>query len=499
MFAAAGGSPSAAECKAYLDEACRDDTGLRQRVERLLAAHAFGEGILEVGLDAGAMAVQPAEPRLPSDRLFDKRFKLRQKLGEGGMGEVWVADQIAPVGRRVALKLIRPGLDSTRLLARFEQERQALALMEHPNIAKVLDAGIAKSEGPASGSSGVPYFVMELIKGVSITEYCDKARLDPRQRLELFIQVCHAVQHAHQKGLIHRDLKPTNILVALYDGRPVPKVIDFGVAKATGPRLTEHSIFTEVGALVGTLEYMSPEQAELNNLDIDTRSDIYALGGCAVRTADGNSALSATGVAGGRLHRDAAVHQGGGPAEAEHEAIGLGDFAQCRGRPANGTRAVDRLDSGRAGLDRDQVPGKRTIAAIRIRERAGDGFAPLPRERAGSRRSAVDVGYRVRKFVRRNRGSLVVANALFSAMIVGGGTLLAIRADARRNRVAREARATANVAAEEVHRPRAHRRGLAPRRGPRSNAAVDRRRDRRAEAGRPVRRRRTAPRRCAST
>src|SRR5262249_13125949 len=156
--------------------------------------------------------------------------------------------------------------DSERMLARFEQERRALALMDHPNIAKVLDAGVV---------DGRPYFVMELIKGIPITKYCDEARLSPRQRLELFVPVCHGVQHAHQKGIIHRDLKPSNILVALYDGKPVPKVIDFGVAKAIGPKLTERSIYTEVGMLIGTLEYMSPEQAELNNVDIDTRSDIY--------------------------------------------------------------------------------------------------------------------------------------------------------------------------------------------------------------------------------
>src|SRR5262249_28364653 len=176
----------------------------------------------------------------------------------------------APVQRRVAIKVIRSGLDSARLLARFEQERQALALMDHPNIAKVLDAGIDLAQRP--------YFAMELVKGLPLTKYCDAARLSPRQRIELFVPVCQAVQHAHQKGIIHRNLKPSNILVGLYDGRAVPKVIDFGVAKATGLRLTEQSIYTELGSLIGTLEYMSPEQAELNNLDIDTRSDVYALG-----------------------------------------------------------------------------------------------------------------------------------------------------------------------------------------------------------------------------
>jgi serine/threonine protein kinase/WD40 repeat protein/Flp pilus assembly protein TadD len=269
IFAAAVEKSDAAEQQAFLDQACAGDPALRQRVEQLLAADQHSAGILEHGSENITLETRRHESALAVDRFFAGRFKLRQKLGEGGMGEVWVADQTEPVQRRVALKVVRPGLDSARMLARFDQERQALALMDHPNIAKVLDAGV---------TDGRPYFVMELIKGVSITRYCDEAKLPPRERLELFVPVCQAVQHAHQKGIIHRDLKPSNILVALYDSRPVPKVIDFGVAKATGPRLTEHSVYTEVGSLVGTLEYMSPEQAELNNLDIDTRSDIYALG-----------------------------------------------------------------------------------------------------------------------------------------------------------------------------------------------------------------------------
>ena len=186
------------------------------------------------------------------------------------MGLVYMAEQAVPVRRMVALKIIKPGMDSRQVISRFEAERQALALMDHPHIAKVLDAGTT--------GSGLPYFVMELVKGVPITKYCDERHLTPRERLELFIPVCQAVQHAHQKGIIHRDLKPSNVLVALYDGRPVPKVIDFGVAKATGQKLTERTMYTAFGAIVGTLEYMSPEQAESNQLDVDTCSDIYSLG-----------------------------------------------------------------------------------------------------------------------------------------------------------------------------------------------------------------------------
>src|SRR5262249_25367459 len=196
--------------------------------------------------------------------------KLLQQIGEGGMGVVFMAEQKHPVQRRVALKIIKPGMDSRQVIARLEAERQALALMDHPNIAKVLDAGTTETSRP--------YFVMELVKGIPITRYCDDNHLTPKQRLELFVPVCHAVQHAHQKGIIHRDLKPSNVLIALYDGHPVPKVIDFGVAKATGQHLTEKTMFTQFGQVVGTLEYMSPEQAELNQVDVDTRSDIYSLG-----------------------------------------------------------------------------------------------------------------------------------------------------------------------------------------------------------------------------
>ena len=227
-------------------------------------------GSIHVGGVAGLTAAGIDAPVPAGPGTTIGRYKLLETLGEGGYGIVFMAEQTSPVRRMVALKIIKAGMDTRQVIARFEAERQALALMDHPNIAKVFDAGVT--------DAGRPYFVMELVKGVPITRYCDEHRLTPRDRLELFVQVCQAVQHAHTKGIIHRDLKPSNVMVALYDGKPVPKVIDFGVAKATGGRLTDATVFTGFGAVVGTPEYMSPEQAELNQLDIDTRSDVYSLG-----------------------------------------------------------------------------------------------------------------------------------------------------------------------------------------------------------------------------
>jgi serine/threonine protein kinase/tetratricopeptide (TPR) repeat protein len=259
---------------AFLDQACAGQPELRGRVESLLGAHR------EVGTarhrepaggaDPGPGTTVDLPPATEAPGTVVGPYKLIEPIGEGGMGSVWMAQQTEPVKRLVAVKLIKAGMDSKQVVARFEAERQALALMDHPNIARVLDGGTT--------GTGRPYFVMDLVKGLPITTYCDEHHLTPRQRLELFLPVCRAVQHAHQKGVIHRDLKPSNVLVAPYDGRPVPKVIDFGVAKAAGQPLTEKTLVTGFGAIVGTLEYMSPEQAEVNQLDIDTRSDIYSLG-----------------------------------------------------------------------------------------------------------------------------------------------------------------------------------------------------------------------------
>src|SRR5262245_14485430 len=269
LFIAALQIADPAERSAWLDRECGADAGLRQRLEVLLRAFEKAGSLLEPPQASPDQTGEPAPPDQESTAeasgsLIAGRYKLLELIGEGGMGAVWMAQQSVPVHRLVAVKLIKAGMDSKQVLARFEAERQALALMDHPNIAKVHDGGAT--------ADGRPYFVMELVKGVPITKYCDEHRLTPKQRLELFMPVCQAIQHAHQKGIIHRDVKPSNVLVAPYDGRPVIKVIDFGVAKAAGQPLTDRTLVTGFGALVGTLEYMSPEQAELNNRDIDTRS-----------------------------------------------------------------------------------------------------------------------------------------------------------------------------------------------------------------------------------
>lgn len=275
------------ERELFIEQACAGDPSLRANVARLLAAYAkadgFFTGVAELMRDEDA-APSPAEaaggsgakcsPDIAGDEqggTLIGHFKILEKIGEGGCGVVYMAEQQEPIRRRVALKIIKLGMDTKAVIARFEQERQALALMDHPSIARVLDAGATET--------GRPYFVMELVRGIRITDYCDQNQLDTRQRLALFVQVCHAIQHAHQKGLIHRDIKPSNILVTLHDGVPMPKVIDFGIAKATGEgRLTDKTLFTSYGHIIGTPAYMSPEQAEMSGLDVDTRSDIYSLG-----------------------------------------------------------------------------------------------------------------------------------------------------------------------------------------------------------------------------
>ena len=253
---------------AFLDEACGDDSLLREKLDQLVEIHFSSGKLLDETRDGSVNdTIFTAGPKV-GDSIGS--YKLLQEIGDGGMGIVFMAEQSRPVRRMVAVKVIKLGMDTRRVIARFESERQALALMDHPCITKVLDAG--------STESGRPYFVMDLVRGKSITEFCDEKKIPLRQRMALFAQVCAAVEHAHQKGIIHRDIKPSNIMVTNNDGVPLPKVIDFGISKAINQQLTEKTLFTNYGEMVGTPLYMSPEQAEMNESDVDTRSDVYSLG-----------------------------------------------------------------------------------------------------------------------------------------------------------------------------------------------------------------------------
>jgi serine/threonine protein kinase len=337
-------------------------------------------------------------------------YKLIEQIGEGGMGTVWMAQQTEPVKRLVALKLIKAGMDSKQVVARFEAERQALALMDHPNIARVLDGGTAPS--------GRPYFVMDLVKGVPITKYCDEHHLTPRQRLELFLPVCQAVQHAHQKGIIHRDLKPSNVLVALYDGKPVPKVIDFGVAKAAGQSLTDKTLVTGFGHIVGTLEYMSPEQAEVNQLDIDTRSDVYSLGVLLYELLTGGppfsrKELEKAGVL--EMLRIIREQEPSRPSTKLSTAEGLPTLAASRGtEPAKLTKLV------RGELDWIVMKALEKDRARRYE--TANGFAmDVQRYLADEAVLACppSVGYLLQKFIRRNKGPVIAVSVILLCLVAG--------------------------------------------------------------------------------
>lgn len=256
------------EREAFVLKQCGDNSSLQAEVQKLVAHQATSHFLESPASEL--LSTQDYQPIQEKEGSQVGPYRLMEQVGEGGFGLVFVAEQQAPVRRKVALKIIKPGMDTKEVIARFEAERQALALMDHPNVAKILDAGVT--------NSGRPYFAMELIRGVPIVEYCDLQELTTRKRLQLFMDVCRAVQHAHAKGVIHRDLKPSNILVSPHDGKPVVKIIDFGISKAIGQQLTDKTIYTRLNQMVGTPLYMSPEQAEINALDVDIRSDVYSLG-----------------------------------------------------------------------------------------------------------------------------------------------------------------------------------------------------------------------------
>jgi serine/threonine protein kinase/lipopolysaccharide biosynthesis regulator YciM len=476
LFLAAIERSDPTDRRAFLDAEAGNDPELRDRLDALLAAYDQPPGALDrpLGADREATDGQSAAPPASSPRpgrigddsstvgrsnddgpdvintIIADRYKIRQEIGEGGMGTVYFAEQLRPVRRQVALKLIKRGMDSRNVLARFESERQAVALMEHPNIARVLDAGTT--------ADGRPFFVMELVKGIPITEYCDAHRLDLHARLALFRRVCSAVQHAHQKGIIHRDLKPSNVLVEAHDDKPVPKVIDFGLAKATsGMRLTEQSLFTAFGSVTGTPLYMAPEQARFNALDIDTRADIYALGVILYELLTGTTPIARESI------RQAAIDEmlrvlrevePPTPSSRISTSEALPTVAANRQvEPAR----LSRLVRG----DLDCIVMKALAKERERRYASAVGLADdLERYVNHEPVSAgpPTAAYRLKKFVRRNRVQVAAAGLVLLALLLGvvGTTLGLIEARRQEAIAVREAKAK-----EEARRAEAQQRGLA--------------------------------------
>jgi eukaryotic-like serine/threonine-protein kinase len=458
---------------AYLDEACAGNASLRRRIDALLKAHDEPDGFLDSPADVDAAAVDTLGQEHPSTLGLDAAiadtaaastleakleafltndmpagatpapasrlaadgpgarigpYKLLQKIGEGGMGTVYLAEQEKPVRRRVALKVIKPGMDTEQVVARFDAERQALAIMDHNNIAKVFDAGATES--------GRPFFVMELVNGIPITDYCDGAKLSPRERLDLFIPVCQAIQHAHQKGIIHRDIKPSNILVTLHDGKPVPKVIDFGIAKAISQRLTERTMFTQFGAVVGTLEYMSPEQAEMSGMDIDTRTDVYALGVVLYELLAGTTPLQRTSL------REAAfaeilrrIREEDPPKPSKRLSESGENLASISAHRKTEPLRLTKLVRG----ELDWIVMKALEKDRGLRYATANGFAQdIQRYLEGDPVEACppSAPYKLRKFARKHRAALATVGAFALLLVAGAGVSagLAVRADRERAR-----------------------------------------------------------------
>jgi eukaryotic-like serine/threonine-protein kinase len=437
--------PDPGERKAFLDRACAGDATLRAEVESLLEAHVESGAFLDVPVLDPGVTLEAAGPSEGPGTVIG-RYKLLEKIGEGGMATVYMAEQKRPMRRRVALKLIKLGMDSKQVIARFEAERQALALMDHPNIAKVLDAGTTET--------GRPYFVMELVKGISITEFCDKNNLNTHERLELFVSVCQAVHHAHQKGIIHRDIKPSNIMVTLHDGQPVPKVIDFGIAKAVNQQLTEKTVFTRYAQMIGTPEYMSPEQAEMSGLDVDIRTDVFSLGVLLYELLTGatpfdSEYLLSKGYA--ELQRIIREEE---PTRPSTKISTLGEaltaIAKHRCTSPDSLRKLIQTDLDwivMKTLEKDRSRRYESISEFVADIRRHLNHEPV----LAGRPSTV---YRIRKFVQRRR-ALVAATAAIAAVIIVGfvvSTAMYVQAEQARQEeaLAREQEVAARLEAQSV-------------------------------------------------
>ncbi len=425
---------SPADRAAFLEAACGDDAELRAEVATLLDAQRDAGSFLDVET-VTTPASSPSEG--PGTRVG--RYKLLQKIGEGGFGSVYMAEQEEPVRRKVALKIIKLGMDTKQVIARFEAERQALALMDHPNIARVLDAGAT--------STGRPFFVMELVRGVPITKYCDENNLSTRDRLELFLGVCGAVQHAHQKGIIHRDIKPSNVMITLHDGTPVPKVIDFGIAKATSHRLTEKTLFTQYHQFIGTPEYMSPEQAEMSGLDVDTRTDIYSLGVLLYELLTGTTPVDPVklrSIAYSEIHQ---LIRDTDPQRPSTRVSTLGDAATDTARHrSTDARTLRRSLSG----DLDWIVMKALEKDRTRRYETANGFMLDIRRHLDDEpvlASPPTPAYRFRKFVSRNRTAVSVAVVVAVALLAGLGlaTYGFIQADRERAIARQEAESAEQI------------------------------------------------------